>query len=82
MVRVIVALAGAVGADHRGGRNKDFPFGIASRERALEPLALFGAPERFTGTCRRFIFRAVVAAFEEPKLDILADAVRAVIRGP
>lgn len=46
-VRVVVALAGAVGANHRRGRNEDFPFRIAGRERALEPLALFGAPERF-----------------------------------
>ena len=77
---MVVALAGAVGANHWRGRNEDFPFRIAGRERALEPLALFGAPERFFGTIGGFIVRAVVAAFEEPELHILADAVRAVVR--
>ena len=79
-VRVVVAFAGPVGPYHGSRRNEDFPCGIAGREGALEPLALGRAPERFFGTGRGFVVRAVVAAFEEPELQIFADAVCAVIR--
>lgn len=80
-VGVIVLLAVAVGTDHGRGRDDDFPGGITFPESALQPFTLLRAPYGFVRTVGHRIRGAVVAALDEPELEVPVHPVGAIGRG-
>src|SRR5262249_40296778 len=77
-VGVIVGLVGAVGADDRGRADEDSPVRVALDQRPLEPGFLSCAPDGLLRPVGHRVRRSVVAALDEPDLERLAPAERAI----
>ena len=79
-IGVVISLAVSVGADHWRRGDDHFPSGIAGLERGLQPVALLTSPDGFFRAIGQFIGGAVVATFDEPKLQMGVHAVGAIAR--
>lgn len=77
-VGVVVVFIFAVGADDGGGGDEGFEGGIGFGHGFLEPGPLFFAEDGFIGAVWLFVWRAVVAAFGEPDLEVFSPTEGAV----
>ena len=73
-VGMVVALIGAIGANHGGGRNQHFPGGGTLFYSAFEPGFLFRTPDTLIRRILQFILRTVIPTVGEPDLKVTAPA--------
>ena len=67
-----------IGSDNRRGRDEHFPVRVAFEQGILQPLFLLGAPNGFFRAVRHGVRRAEITSFDDPDLQTLPPAKRAI----